>query len=156
MAWRETYIVCPSCGRNTGEIRRHATDFYFEGLYTCSFCGFRFLDTPDGDSDLELVSNYGAEESCDSPEKTVMLHEAIRKVTLAFSTLSKRERQVIRLRFGLEGITPRTLKQVGDEFCVGRERIRTTQNRALARLRLKVLFSSTTLDRILSNGEPLL
>jgi RNA polymerase primary sigma factor len=61
-----------------------------------------------------------------------MLNEAIRD---ALDDLSDRERQVVRLRFGLEDGQVRTLEEVGKEFGVTRERIRQIESKVLAKLR---------------------
>ncbi|MDQ1403515.1 MAG: polymerase primary sigma factor [Actinomycetota bacterium] len=53
----------------------------------------------------------------------------------AMSTLSEREQQVLRLRFGLAGDQPHTLEQVGTEFRVTRERVRQIEAKAIAKLR---------------------
>ncbi len=50
-------------------------------------------------------------------------------------TLTERERQVIRLRFGLDDGRARTLEEVGREFHVTRERIRQIEAKALRKLR---------------------
>lgn len=50
-------------------------------------------------------------------------------------TLSERERGVIFLRYGLDGLEPRTLEEVGDVFKVTRERIRQIEQKAMAKLR---------------------
>ena len=51
------------------------------------------------------------------------------------TTLTDREQQVIRMRFGLEDGHPRTLEEVGREFHVTRERIRQIESKALRKLR---------------------
>ncbi len=53
----------------------------------------------------------------------------------ALEILDPRERQVIELRFGLDGESPRTLSDVGAIFGLTRERIRQIEGRALAKLR---------------------
>ena len=53
----------------------------------------------------------------------------------ALNTLSPREQQVIRLRFGLDDGHVRTLEEVGREFNVTRERIRQIEGKALRKLR---------------------
>ena len=53
----------------------------------------------------------------------------------ALDELTDRERQVVRLRFGLEDGQARTLEEVGKEFGVTRERIRQIEAKTLAKLR---------------------
>ena len=50
-------------------------------------------------------------------------------------TLSQREKEVIRLRFGLVDGQPRTLEDVGKKFGVTRERIRQIESKTLSKLR---------------------
>ena len=51
------------------------------------------------------------------------------------STLTPREEQVLKLRFGIEDGRARTLEEVGKEFNVTRERIRQIEAKALRKLR---------------------
>jgi len=53
----------------------------------------------------------------------------------AMCMLDNREREVITLRYGLDGVSPRTLSDVGKKFDLTRERIRQIEGRALAKLR---------------------
>ena len=53
----------------------------------------------------------------------------------ALEELNDRERQVVRLRFGLDDGQVRTLEEVGREFGVTRERIRQIESKTLAKLR---------------------
>lgn len=53
----------------------------------------------------------------------------------ALEQLPRRERWIIRQRFGLEGTPPRTLAQLGEELGVSRQRVRQLERRALARIR---------------------
>ena len=61
-----------------------------------------------------------------------MLKEKIEEV---FSTLTEREQQVLRMRFGLHGETPSTLEEVGSHFQLTRERIRQIEIKAMEKLR---------------------
>ena len=62
----------------------------------------------------------------------MLLKEQINQV---LSTLTEREEQVLRLRFGLEDGRSRTLEEVGKKFNVTRERIRQIEAKALRKLR---------------------
>ena len=61
-----------------------------------------------------------------------LLHEQLME---ALDTLTEREQQVLRLRFGLDDGKPRTLEEVGKQFHVTRERIRQIEAKALRKLR---------------------
>ena len=50
-------------------------------------------------------------------------------------SLSEREADVIRMRFGLGGIEPQTLEQIGEFFGLTRERIRQIESKTMAKLR---------------------
>jgi RNA polymerase primary sigma factor len=51
------------------------------------------------------------------------------------ATLSDKEREIIELRFGLEGKTPMSLKEIGELYNLTKERIRQIEKKALERLR---------------------
>jgi RNA polymerase primary sigma factor len=53
----------------------------------------------------------------------------------ALAQLTEKERQIIAMRFGLENDQPRTLREIGDELGISRERVRQIENQALAKLR---------------------
>ncbi len=61
-----------------------------------------------------------------------MLKDQLNEV---LSTLTEREQQVLRLRFGLDDGRQRTLEEVGQKFDVTRERIRQIEAKALRKLR---------------------
>ena len=61
----------------------------------------------------------------------ILLKEEIDSV---LATLTRRERTVIELRFGLKGEQPRTLEEVGQKYGVTRERIRQIEAKTLAKL----------------------
>ncbi len=93
------------------------------------------LDRPVGsDGDAELGDFVEDDEALDPFS---IAAETARKAHLeeALGILDPRERQVIELRFGLDGEAPRTLSDVGAQFGLTRERIRQIEGRALAKLR---------------------
>jgi RNA polymerase primary sigma factor len=57
------------------------------------------------------------------------------QIVTVLGSLTKRERKVLQLRFGLEDGRSRTLEEVGREFGVTRERIRQIETKALRKLR---------------------
>ena len=93
------------------------------------------LETPIGEEDDSNLGDFVADSNVVTPEQnveSVMLREHIDTL---LGDLKERERQVIVLRFGLEGGHPRTLEEVGKEFNVTRERIRQIEAKALRKLR---------------------
>ena len=61
--------------------------------------------------------------------------EKVHRLLSFFSLLDERERDIIRLRFGLDGKRSKTLAEVGELFHLSGERIRQIQNQALVKLR---------------------
>ena len=93
------------------------------------------LETPIGEEDDSHLGDFIKDERNMSPEEYAtneMLKDEIADVLL---TLTEREEKVIRLRFGLEDGTCRTLEEVGNMFGVTRERIRQIEAKALRKLR---------------------
>ena len=93
------------------------------------------LDSPVGEEDdsylADFIKDDGAEEPLDAATRQ-MLQDAVRDV---LDELNDREKQVVRLRFGLDDEQARTLEEVGKEFGVTRERIRQIESKTLAKLR---------------------
>jgi RNA polymerase sigma factor (sigma-70 family) len=79
----------------------------------------------------ELVEDHGAVSPFEAAALALLSGEVARMLT----SLDNREREVIRLRFGLDGAEPRTLEQVGARFGLTRERIRQIEARAMEKLR---------------------
>ena len=93
------------------------------------------LDSPVGEEDDSNLSDFIQDMQADSPADAAtrkLLNEAVLE---ALDELNDRERQVVRLRFGLEDGQARTLEEVGREFGVTRERIRQIESKTLAKLR---------------------
>ena len=72
------------------------------------------------------------------PEDSVTNREEFRLVLQLLENIDERDARVIRLRYGLEGKEPLTLKQIGHEVGLTRERVRQIEVEALRRLQLKI------------------
>jgi RNA polymerase primary sigma factor len=93
------------------------------------------LEKPVGDEDESEFGHFLTDENQELPDEAAevtLRKETLRKI---LSTLSSRERQVLELRYGLDGQHPRTLDEVGRTFNVTRERIRQIENQSLKKLR---------------------
>ena len=86
----------------------------------------------DGDAELGDVVEDRSAESPFEVAATSLLPEEINRL---LSPLDEREREILRLRFGLDRGEPRTLEEVGEHFNLTRERIRQIEARAMSKLR---------------------
>lgn len=93
------------------------------------------LETPIGEEDDSHLGDFIEDVDAMSPEAFTsqeMLKDQLNEV---LDTLTDREENVLRLRFGLEDGQAKTLEQVGKQFGVTRERIRQIEAKALRKLR---------------------
>jgi RNA polymerase primary sigma factor len=93
------------------------------------------LETPLGDEEQSTLGDLVEDELAPSPVEAAMrgnLGELTRKV---LATLTPREEQILRMRFGIGLKTDCTLEEVGQLFAVTRERIRQIEAKALRKLR---------------------
>jgi RNA polymerase primary sigma factor len=93
------------------------------------------LEKPVGDDDESEFGHFIEDDSEPLPDEVAGLSLRNEALARALSMLGDRERQVLELRFGLNGEAPRTLDEVGRAFNVTRERIRQIENHSLKKLR---------------------
>jgi RNA polymerase primary sigma factor len=94
------------------------------------------LEKPVGDDDESEFGHFLEDESDPLPDEVASLSLRNEALARALAMLNERERQVLELRFGLNGEAPCTLDEVGRAFEVTRERIRQIENHALKKLSL--------------------
>ena len=93
------------------------------------------LETPIGEEEDSHLGDFIQDDEASQPSEEAsytLLREQLEEV---LSTLTPREEQVLRMRFGLTDGKPHTLEEVGKEFNVTRERIRQIEAKALRKLR---------------------
>ncbi len=93
------------------------------------------LDTPIGEEDDSHLGDFIEDDTALSPADSATFSMLREELGNALESLTERERQVVKLRFGLEDGRARTLEEVGKEFNVTRERIRQIEAKALRKLR---------------------
>ncbi len=93
------------------------------------------LETPIGEEEDSHLADFVEDHDATSPSQAAANTLLRREVEDALNKLTDRERDVIRMRFGLEDGTPKTLEEVGRTFSVTRERIRQIEAKALKKLK---------------------
>jgi RNA polymerase primary sigma factor len=93
------------------------------------------LDSPVGDEEDSHLADFIEDQHAVMPADVATANSLSEQIMSALDELSDREKEVVRLRFGLNGDQPRTLEEVGRQFGVTRERIRQIESKTLAKLR---------------------
>ncbi len=93
------------------------------------------LDSPVGEESDTFLGDFIQDERVDAPAEVAAKKSLDEVLMQALDELNERERQVMRLRFGLGNSEARTLEEVGKEFGVTRERIRQIEAKTLQKLR---------------------
>jgi len=92
------------------------------------------LDRPIGDSDDSYFGDFIEDKSVESPVSVASYEMLKDKIEQVLDTLTFREREIIKLRYGLGDGYTYTLEEVGRKFKVTRERVRQIEAKALRKL----------------------
>lgn len=93
------------------------------------------LETPIGEEEDSHLGDFVEDNDSPAPSDSASYSLLREQLCNILRTLTPREEQVIKLRFGLEDGRPRTLEEVGRQFQITRERIRQIEAKALRKLR---------------------
>lgn len=93
------------------------------------------LETPIGEEEDSHLVDFLTDREAGSPAETASRAVLRDRINEMLGTLNEREREVVRMRFGLTDGYPHTLEEVGRHFCVTRERIRQIEMKAIKKLR---------------------
>ena len=93
------------------------------------------LETPVGEDEDSHLSDFIEDKRVATPSDAVSSLNLTEQTKKVLATLTPREEQVLRMRFGIGEKSDHTLEEVGHEFAVTRERIRQIEAKALRKLR---------------------
>ena len=98
---------------------------------------FMSMDAPignDSDDDFTLYDLMGMKDGV-SPDNSLLKESLAKEINSTLEVLGEREIQIIKMYYGLDGIIPRTLEEIGEEFGLTRERVRQLKEAAIRRLK---------------------
>ena len=95
------------------------------------------MDAPliDGDDSSSSMYDVLPNDSLGGPEKNLVIDSLKTEIERSLSTLTSREGDVVRFYYGLSGVSPMTLEEIGERFELTRERVRQIKEKAVRRLR---------------------
>jgi len=93
------------------------------------------LEWPVGDEEDSELGDFVPDDTVESPFETASDNLQREDVRRTLESLPRREREVLELRYGLDGHEPLTLEEVGQALGVTRERIRQIENNTLTKLK---------------------
>ena len=111
------------------------------------------LDAPVGEGEVKLQGEIVTDESAPDPLEALTDKNLREQLGDLLEVLNERERKIIDDRFGLNGLKPMLLEDVGREFGVSRERIRQLQNVALAKMRKALMKKDKPVARLSDLAE---
>jgi len=93
------------------------------------------LETPVGEDEDSHLGDFIEDDRAVSPQDAIVNNNLAENTRRVLATLSPREEQVLKMRFGIGERANHTLEEVGQDFEVTRERIRQIEAKALRKLR---------------------
>ena len=93
------------------------------------------LDTPVDDEGETSIGDLIADHAAENPFANLVKEANHQIIEAVLNTLSTREADILRMRFGINAAKPMTLEEVGQHYGVTRERIRQVENKAIRKLR---------------------
>lgn len=98
----------------------------------------------DSSGELMTMSEMVADERIGTPDERMFRDDELTTLKRLLDTIDEREARILRLRFGLDGCEPLTLKQIADEVGISRERVRQIVDESLTKLNERLLDERPT------------
>jgi RNA polymerase primary sigma factor len=74
------------------------------------------------------------DKSSKQPDEELAVHSEVENIERCLQAIGTRDADILRMRYGLNGGRPMTLKEIGDKVNLSRERVRQIENEALRKL----------------------
>ena len=92
----------------------------------------------DDNGEVMNIGDLFADERTALPEDYIFRDDELRTIRKLLDAIDEREARILRLRFGLDGQEPLTLKQIANEIGISRERVRQIADEALRKLNAQI------------------
>lgn len=122
----------------TRQMRTNGTKTTIEDLKTLD-AGTHSLDAPMSETSGTTFLDYLADDGAQTPLDETAARETQAHVAALLETLTPREEDVLRRRYGIGGTPALTLREIGETYGLTQERIRQIEKQALRKLRREVL-----------------
>ncbi|MCK5822728.1 MAG: sigma-70 family RNA polymerase sigma factor [Bacteroidales bacterium] len=93
------------------------------------------MDAPLADGEDGNLYDIMYNKDLPGPDKNLLTDSLRKEIERVLTALSKREAEILRLYFGLNGVPPSTLEEIGEEFDLTRERVRQIKEKAIRKLK---------------------
>ena len=93
------------------------------------------IDAPVGDEEEDSLADLIPDEGSEAVYSQIFDMEKLEAINMVLSTLSIREAEILKMRFGIEVDKPKTLEETGEFFNLSKERVRQIESKALRKLR---------------------
>lgn len=90
------------------------------------------------EGDLTSMSEIIADPKVGTPEERMLQSDELQTLDRLLETIDEREARILRLRFGLDGVEPLTLKEIADQVGCSRERVRQIVDESLTKLNQRI------------------
>ena len=102
----------------------------------------QFIGATINGSDELTINDVVADTHNPGPDQQVLDNDELQQLFLLLDRIDEREARILKLRYGLDGGDPMTLKEIGEQIGLTRERVRQIEHEALRKLRDNMILQA--------------